>query len=170
MMEDKRGTKRCCSPSKEDSSSLSSGSTSLPTLSRSPPPLGSPSEISSCHPCSPVFEQGGSSKKVPVVDLSSSSDEEGLIPDTSQDEEFTRRLFGHLNLAVLGPPGDDKVIILSDSDEEEEVREVDATDAEGVSSSVVKSLAPTASTDDANDADKGCSRDRAIGGSSSGRD
>jgi hypothetical protein len=115
-----------------------------------------------------VFEHGGSSK-VPVVDLSSSSDEEGLIPDTSQDEELTRRLFGHLNLAILRPPGDDKVIILSDSDEEE-VREEDATDAEGVSSSVVKSLAPTASTDDANDADKGCSRDQAIGGSSSGRD
>jgi hypothetical protein len=29
------------------------------------------------------FEQGGPSEKVPVVDLSSSSDEEGLNPDTS---------------------------------------------------------------------------------------
>jgi hypothetical protein len=39
-----------------------------------------------------------------VVDLSSSSDEEGLIPDTSWDEEFTKRLFGDLNRDVLGRP------------------------------------------------------------------
>jgi hypothetical protein len=38
-----------------------------------------------------------------VVDLSSSSDEKGLIPDTSWDEEFVRRLFGDLNCGVLGP-------------------------------------------------------------------
>jgi hypothetical protein len=57
--------------------------------------------------------------KAPVIDLSSSSDEEDLIAATSHDFEFTQRLFGELNRAVLGPPGDDKVIILSDSDEEE---------------------------------------------------
>jgi hypothetical protein len=61
----------------------------------------------------------GPSKKAPVIDLSSSSDEEDLIAATSHDFEFTQRLFGELNRAVLGPPGDDKVIILSDSDEEE---------------------------------------------------
>jgi hypothetical protein len=55
-----------------------------------------------------------------VVDLSLSYDEEGLIADTSCDEEFTRRLFGDLNRDILGPLGDGKIIILSDSDEEEE--------------------------------------------------
>jgi hypothetical protein len=53
------------------------------------------------------------------VDLSSSSDEECLITDTSCDEEVARRLFGDLNRDVLGPPGDGKIIILSHSDEEE---------------------------------------------------
>jgi hypothetical protein len=52
------------------------------------------------------------------VDLSSSSDEEGLIHDTSQDVEFARKLFGDLNHGVLGPLDDGKIIILSDSDEE----------------------------------------------------
>jgi hypothetical protein len=63
----------------------------------------------------------GSSRKAPVVDLSSSSDDGDLITDVSRDEEFTRRLFGDLNRDVLGSPGDVKIIILSDSDEEEEV-------------------------------------------------
>jgi hypothetical protein len=56
-----------------------------------------------------------------VVDLSSSSDDGDLITDVSRDEEFTRRLFGDLNCDVLGSPDDVKIIILSDSDEEEEV-------------------------------------------------
>jgi hypothetical protein len=55
-----------------------------------------------------------------VVDLSSSSDEKGLIADVSRDEEFARRIFGELNCGVLGPPGDGKIIILNDFDEEEE--------------------------------------------------
>jgi hypothetical protein len=59
-----------------------------------------------------VFEQGGSFGKAPVVDLSSSSDEECLIPDTSRDEEFPRRLFGNLNRNVIGPLGDGNVIII----------------------------------------------------------
>jgi hypothetical protein len=63
-----------------------------------------------------------------VVDLSSSSNEEGLIPDTLHDEEFARRLFGGLNHDVLGPSGDGNIIILSDFDEEEEVHEEDADD------------------------------------------
>jgi hypothetical protein len=54
-----------------------------------------------------------------MVDLSSSSDEECLITDTSRDEEFARRLFGDLNCDILGPPSDGKIIILSDFDEEE---------------------------------------------------
>jgi hypothetical protein len=51
-----------------------------------------------------------------VVDLS--CDEEDLFPDTSRDEEFTRKLFGDLNCDLLGPPSDGNIIILSDSDEE----------------------------------------------------
>jgi hypothetical protein len=102
-----------------------------------------------------------------MVDLSSSLDEEGLIHDTSWDEEFARRLFGDLNRGVLGSPDDNKVIILIDSDEEEEVCEEDIVNADTVASSTVKSLAPTAFADDIN---KGRSLDRAIGGSSSGGD
>jgi hypothetical protein len=117
-----------------------------------------------------MFEKGGPFEKVPVVDLSSSSDEEGLIPDTSRDEEFTRWLFCDINRGVLGSPGDDKVIILIDSDEEEEVREEGAADAKAAPSSAVKSSTPTASVDDADDTNKGRSLDRVIGSSSGGRD
>jgi hypothetical protein len=163
MMEDKRGTKRSHSPSKEGSSSLNGGSTPPPVLSRSPPPPGSLSEISSRRPCLLVFEQGDPSKKVPVVDMSSSSDEEGLIPATSWDEEFTRRLFGDLNRDVLGLPSDGKVIILSDSDEKEEVHEEDVVDAEATPSSAVKSLGPTASTTDVVEDPKGLQDDNSDG-------
>jgi hypothetical protein len=131
-MEDKRDTKRTCSPSKEGSPSPSSAPTPPLAPSRSPPPLGSPPEVSSRRPHSPVFEQGSSSRKAPIVDLSSSLDEEGLIPDTSRDEEFTKNLSGDLNRDVLGSLGDSKIIILSNSNEEEEVCEEDATDAEVV--------------------------------------
>jgi hypothetical protein len=143
-MEDKRGTKCSRSPSKEGSSLPSDDSTPPSTLSGSPPPPGSPSEISSRCPCSPVFEQGGPSEKVLMVDLSSSSDEEGLIPDTSRDEEFTRKLFGNLNRDVLEPSDDGNIIILSDSDEEV-VREEDVTDAEATPSSAARIPALTAS-------------------------
>jgi hypothetical protein len=51
-----------------------------------------------------------------VVDLS--SNEEDIFPDTLWDEEFVRKLFGDLNYGLLGSPGDDNIIILSDSDEE----------------------------------------------------
>jgi hypothetical protein len=64
-----------------------------------------------------VWEQGGSFRKAPVVDLSLSSDEGDLIADVSWDEEFARRLFGELNHDLLGLLGDGKIIILSDSDE-----------------------------------------------------
>jgi hypothetical protein len=117
-----------------------------------------------------VFEQDGPSEKVPVVDLSSSSDEECLIPDISRDEEFIKRLFGDLNRDLLGPPDDGKIIILSDSDEEEEeVREEDAADAEAAPSSALRSPAPIASND-VDDGDKGDTHDRVIGDSSSGGD
>jgi hypothetical protein len=105
------------------------------------------------------------------VDLSSSSDEESLIANTSRDEEFAKRLFGDLNRNFLGPPDDGKIITLSDSDEEEEeVHEEKTTDTEAMPSYVACSSAPTTSANDANDANKGDTPDRVIGGSSSGRD
>jgi hypothetical protein len=90
-----------------------------------------------------------------MVDLFSSSDEEGLIPDTSCDQEFARRLFGDLNHDNLGPPGDGNVIILRNSDEEEEEHEEDAPDAEVVPSSTVGILASIGSAADANEDLKG---------------
>jgi hypothetical protein len=75
-----------------------------------------------------VFEHGGPSKSIPVVDLS--SDEEDIFPDTSQDEEFAKKLFGDLNRELLGLPGDNNIIVLSGSDKEEEVHEEDTVNAE----------------------------------------
>jgi hypothetical protein len=109
--------------------------------------------------------------KALMVDLSSSSDEGDLIADVSWDEEFAKRLFGDLNCDFLEPLGDGKIIILSDSDvEEEEVREEKVIDAEAVPSSVARSPAPTVSSDDANGTDKGTTPDQVIGSSSSDRD
>jgi hypothetical protein len=70
-----------------------------------------------------------------MVDLS--SDEEYLFPDTSRDEDFTKRLFGDLNRGLLGPPDGDCVIIISDSNEEEEAHEEDAADVDVVPPSAV---------------------------------
>jgi hypothetical protein len=60
-----------------------------------------------------MYEHGRPSKGLLVVDLS--SEEEEAAPNTSQDEEITRKLFGDLNCGLLGPPDDDNIIILSDS-------------------------------------------------------
>jgi hypothetical protein len=123
-MEDKRGTKHAHSPSKEGSPLPSGAKTPPPAPSGSSSSLKSLLEISLRCPSPPVWEQRGSSEKAQVVDLSSSSDEGDLITDASRDEEFAIRLFGDLNHDFLGPFGDSKIIILSDSDEEEEeVRE-----------------------------------------------
>jgi hypothetical protein len=94
-----------------------------------------------------------------VVDLSSSSDEECLIPDTSRDEEFARRLFCDLNRNVLGLLGDDNVIIISDSDKEEEVCEEDIADAKATPSSAVGILASATSAIDADEAPTGVQDD-----------
>jgi hypothetical protein len=61
----------------------------------SPPPPGSPSDVSSRRRCSSVFEQGGASGATLVSSPSS------LVVDTSRDE-FTRKLFGDLNRDILG--------------------------------------------------------------------
>jgi hypothetical protein len=137
-MKDKRDTKHARSPSKEGSPSASGDKTPPSAPFGSPPPLKFPLEVSSRCSRSPMWEQGGSSGKAPVVDFSSSSHEGDLIADVSRYEEFTRRLFGDLNRDFLGPPGDGKIIILSDSDKEEEVDEEKVVDAEVVLSSIVR--------------------------------
>jgi hypothetical protein len=96
-MEDKRGLKREHSPSAKGSPTPSDTKTPPSVPSRSPPPPGSPSEVSSRRLRSPVFEQG--------------------VPSTICDFEFAQCLFNELNHAFLGPPDDDKIIILSGFDE-----------------------------------------------------
>jgi hypothetical protein len=103
-MKDKRGTKRARSPSKEGSPALDSAKTPPPAPSGSPPSLTSPLEVSSRCPHSPVWEQGGSSRKALVGDLSLSSDEGDLIANVLRDEAFARSLFGDLNCDALGRP------------------------------------------------------------------
>jgi hypothetical protein len=50
-----------------------------------------------------------------VVSLDSDDeDKDWDAPDTSQDEEITRKLFGDLNHDLLGPPDDGKEIVVSD--------------------------------------------------------
>jgi hypothetical protein len=129
-MEDKRGTKRSHAPSVKGSQSPSDTKTPPSVPFRSAPPPGSPSEISLHCPHSPVFEQGGPSENVPVIDLALSSDEEDFIADYSRDAEFAKQLFGDLNCDILGLIGNSKVVILSDSDEEEEVHEETTADAD----------------------------------------
>jgi hypothetical protein len=76
-----------------------------------------------------------------MIDLSSSSDEENFIVDTSRDVELTEKLFGDLNRDILRPPGDGKIIVLDDSDDETEAREENTA-------SIEPTIAPT-STDPA---------------------
>jgi hypothetical protein len=150
-MEDRRGTKRPRSPSAEGSSSPSDDKTTPPALFGSPLQSASSLEISLRRPCSPVFAQGGPSRNILVIELSSCSNEEDFFTDTSRDVEFARRLFGDLNRDLLGPPGDGKVIVLNDSDEEEEVREDTATDTDVAPSAIVKSSTPAAFAADADE-------------------
>jgi hypothetical protein len=93
-----------------------------------------------------------------VIDLSLSSDEENFITGTSHDTEFTRKLFGDLNHNILGPPSDGKVIILDDSDEENEASDEKMADIELVATSAAVNSAPTASAV-ADDASEGAKND-----------
>jgi hypothetical protein len=105
--------------------------------------------VSSRRPRSPVLEQGGPSEKAPVVDLSSSSNEEDLIPDTSRDFEFAQCLYCKFNHAFLRPPGAGTIIILSDCDEEKEQVREKSTSAKAASASAAVNPASSTSTDDA---------------------
>jgi hypothetical protein len=70
-----------------------------------------------------MFEQGNASGTTPMIDLSSSSDEENFIVVTSRDVELDKKLFGDLNRDILELPDDGKIIILDDSNDETEARE-----------------------------------------------
>jgi hypothetical protein len=85
-----------------------------------------------------VFEQGGPSKDIPVIDLSSSLDQEDFVADVARDFEFAQKVFGELNSDVLGPHGDGKVIILDDSEEEEEVCEEAIANTDSVPSAAAR--------------------------------
>jgi hypothetical protein len=57
-------------------------------------------------------------------------DPSSFIVDTSCDEELARKLFGDRNHDILGPPGDEKIIILDDSDDDCEAQVEKTADIE----------------------------------------
>jgi hypothetical protein len=99
-----------------------------------------------------------------MVDLASPSGEEDFFADTSRDKELTRKLFGDLNRDILGPPGDGKIIVLSDSDDEVEAHEDAATNAEVAPPSAVNSPVTPASASDADETPNGVQDDSSDGG------
>jgi hypothetical protein len=153
-MEDKKNLNRPRSPSDEGSPSPSKAST---------PPV-----TSSCRLCLPLCEQGGPSEPVLVVDLTLSSSEEDSVTDTSRDEEFARKLFGDLNRDILGPPGDGKIIVISDSDDEDETHEDVAVNAETAPSSAATSVDSPTSASDVDETTDGVSDDNADCGDETG--
>jgi hypothetical protein len=167
-MENKKNLKCPHSPSDEGSSSPSKGSTPPPSRSGCPPSTQSPPAISSCRLCLPPCEQGGASEPVPVVDSALSSGEEESIADTSRDEEFARKLFGDLNRDILGPPGDGKIIVISDSDDENETHKDAAVNAEAAPPSATNSADSPTSASDVDETPDGVSDDNADGGNEAG--
>jgi hypothetical protein len=167
-MEDKKNLKRPRSPSNEESSSPSKASTPLPSLSGSPPPIQSPPETSSRRLCLPLCEHDGPSEPVPMVDLVSPSGEEDFFADTSRDEELARKLFSDLNRDILEPPSDGKIIVLSDSDDEDEAHEDAAVNAEAAPPSAVNSPVTPASASDADETPDGVQDDSSDGGDEAG--
>jgi hypothetical protein len=99
-----------------------------------------------------------------MVDLASSSGEEDFFADTSRDEELARKLFSELNRDILGPPGDGKIIVLSDSDDEDEAHEDAAINVEAAPPSVVNSAVTPASASDADETPDGVQDDSSDGG------
>jgi hypothetical protein len=102
------------------------------------------------------------------VDLASSSGEEDSFTDTSRDEELARKLFGDLNRDILGPPGDGKIIVLSDSDDEDETHEDAAVNAEAAPPSAANSADSSTFAPDADETPDGVPDDNADGGDEAG--
>jgi hypothetical protein len=99
-----------------------------------------------------------------MVDLASSSGEEDFFADTSWDEELARKIFGDLNRDILRPPGDGKIIVLSDSDDEDETHEDAAVNIEAAPPSAVNSAVTPASASDADETPDGVQDDSSDGG------
>jgi hypothetical protein len=99
-----------------------------------------------------------------MVVLASPSGEEDFFADTSRDEELARKLFGDLNRDILGPPGDSKIIVLSDSDDENEAHEDAAVNAEAAPPSAVNSSVTLASASDADETPDAVQDDSSDGG------
>jgi hypothetical protein len=102
------------------------------------------------------------------VDLASSSGEEDSVADTSRDEELARKLFDDLNRDILGPPGDGKIIVLSDFDDEDETHEDAAVNADAAPPSTANSLVTPASAVDADETPDEVQDDNADGGDEAG--
>jgi hypothetical protein len=98
------------------------------------------------------------------VDLASSSGEEDSFADTSRDEELARKLFGDLNRDILGPPGDGEIIVLSDSDDEDEAHEDATVNAEAAPPSAANSADTPTSAPDADETPDGVQDDNTDGG------
>jgi hypothetical protein len=99
-----------------------------------------------------------------MVDLVSPSGEEDFFADTSRDEELARKLFSDLNRDILRPPGDGKIIVLSDSDDKDEAHEDAAVDAEAAPPSTVNSPITPTSASDADETPDGVQDDSSDGG------
>jgi hypothetical protein len=99
-----------------------------------------------------------------MVDLASPSGEEDFFADTSRDEKLARKLFGDLNCDILGPPGDGKIIVLSDSDDEDEAHEDAVINAEAAPPYAVDSPVTPASASDADETPDGVQDDSSDGG------
>jgi hypothetical protein len=82
------------------------------------------------------------SEGFPAINLS--SEEKDVVPDTSWDEDTTRKLFSNLNHGILGPLDDGNIIIISNF-EEEEVHEDDHANTDAVPSSLRFPPTPSAS-------------------------
>jgi hypothetical protein len=105
---------------------------------------------------------GVPSEGFPAVSLVN-DDEDWDAPDTLWDEEIAGKLFGDLNRDLLGPLGDDNVIVISDSDEGEQ--EEDHADIDVVPSSLRVPPVPFTSTTD-NDGTPDRVQDNCSGGRS----
>jgi hypothetical protein len=103
-----------------------------------------------------------------MADLASSSSEEDFFVDTSRDEELARKLFGDLNRDILGPPDDGKIIILSNSDDEDEAHKDAAVNAKAAPPSAVNSPVTPASASDADETPNGVQDDSSDGGDETG--
>jgi hypothetical protein len=102
------------------------------------------------------------------VDPALSSGEEDSVADSSWDEEFARKLFGELNRDILGPPGDGKIIVISDSDDDDETHEDAVINAEAAPPSVANSADSPTSASDADETTDVLSDDNADGGDEAG--